>query len=357
MKTKLSTALKSRYETLPEAFERRVDATLQTFKDERNEPVIHKRMTTALVLIAALLLVTMGVALALNAMGILDFRKEDTGRAATPEVAAIVQRDFKNNVAQLGDCTVTVREAISDGLSGNLMVEYRLPEGMYLYCPDSRTPGKYHSAEAETPETLKTVEDLLKIYPVLYMPMDEHIGYFKDDQFKDCNGYGWDAVKTADNVNYSNIAFSVDQSSMADFVYCAGVFRITTPNSQEWERLTYDNMNIGMYMSTDSNFQKTGEVPQVLKEAGVQAITVTFTPLSMVVDVEGSAFEVVDENGQTIGIDFLSCEAVTAYDEASGMYSAGYTCPEVIPETLYIQLYDTWSRENTIGGIVQVTLK
>jgi hypothetical protein len=359
MTRKLSDALKSRYENVPESFENHVDAALQALIEERTEPTMRRKTALTAILIAALLLATMGVALALSSMGILDFRKEDTGKEATKQAAELVQRDLKNNVLQLGDCTVTVKEVMSDGFSGNLLVEYRLPEGMYLYTPDARAPGTYHSIETET------VEELLEKYEVLYMPLDEHVGFWVDGAFEYPNSeVGFDPVKVADNVMIVNIGFDIDKERMDEFVHHPGVRKITGPGEEDFERIRNEPIYLGDFADTKNNVLKTADAPEALAKAGVESIDVVFTPLSMLVDltfnenVEATySFIVVDEKGMEIESDFISCFVGSeGWDGKS--WTKGYTAPDTIPETLDIQLFERVNDEDVpMGGVVRVTLK
>lgn len=350
MKARLSDALLKRWEQIPDTFKDHVDASLLAFEQVKEEPWMRKRSVSAAALIAALLVLTMGAALALNSLGLLDF----LDYAPSPTVKHMVQSNFKNNMIMLGDCTITVKEAISDGLSGALVVEYSVPEGMYLYAPDARAMGTYHSAETES------VEELLKKYTTLYMPMDEHIGWLKDGMtLPPGTEYGFDPVKVADNAVVVQIGFAVGDDGLDTFVYEPGVFKITSADNRE--RLTSEPMLLGMAAQTADNVQKTADVPKALADAGVMRIDVTFTPLSMLVKLTFKAesayyLSVLDEKGDEFPMDFLSSFAASYADNLTR--KAAYTRPESIPDTLFIQLYEYADKGRMpLGGPVLVTLK
>jgi|GEM_PF-6523033 len=358
MKTTLSDALKSRYENVPDSFRGHVEAILQTIVKERTELNMHRKPVLTAIFITALLLATMGVALALSSMGILDFRKESTGKEVTKQAAEFVQRNLQSNALQLGDCTVTVKEVMSDGLSGNVVVEYRLPEGMYLYDPNARAPGTYYSAEN------KTMEELLEEYDMLYMPMEARVGYWVDGKFDYPNAdVGYDPVKLADNVIVFNVGFTVDAQRMADFVCVPGVHIITGMGDGDRERLRNEPIHLGDFTDTKNNVQKIGDVPKAFAKEGVESIAVTFTPLSVLVTITFDTsehnvndFHVVDEKGEPIRTDFISC---FIGGEGGNRRQKGYTAPESIPETLRIRLFEPTGNDGEvpIGGIEEVVLK
>lgn len=131
---------------VPQAHRQATLDAIHRLANHEEEPMKRKSIT-AVILCAALILAMAGAALAIAGnWGVLDFLIKD--RPVTDTLKETVQTEFTEATADLGDVTVRVRDAISDGLTLSVAVEYRAKN------PDDAVLTDYDSIEWQNDEIL-----------------------------------------------------------------------------------------------------------------------------------------------------------------------------------------------------------
>ncbi len=354
-KVSLSQALGRLSPSMPADFEARTLRMLKELAECKEERIMKKKTSLGLVLAIALIMLLMGVALALTQLGIWDFVK-DYGETPLPEAATMVQTEFGEKTFALGDASVTLKEAISDGLMGSIVVEYRTPEGTYLYAPDSmqKTDPVIYGEQV-------TQEEVFQKYGMFFYAMDEHIGVLVDGTEEPITDYGWTPVKTADNVLLVHLSFCLQGVDPNNLVYSPGIFKMESLDFEQRQRLKAA-IPLKLTLNADRNETVTPQLSDAAKAAGLEAVTVTRTPLTTAVKVQfekGSSnnFAAQTEPGVEMETSFLSSFASYLDDPDNGI-TIGYAPVEKLPDTLYIQVkrYDVNGNEELVGEPVEIQL-
>ncbi len=361
-KVVLSQALGRLYPSMPVDFEARTLRMLKELAENKEERIVKKKISLGLVLAAALIMLLMGVALALTQFGIWDFVK-DYGETPLPEAATMVQTEFGEKTFPLSDnATVTLKEAISDGLMGSIVVEYRTPEGTYLYAPDSmqKTDPVIYGEQV-------TQEEVFQKYGPFYHARDEKIGVLVDGVVQPLDSdYGWTPVKMADNVLLVHLSFCLQGIDPNNLVYNPGIFKMESLDWEQRQRLAVD-VPLKLELNADKCVTVTPKLPDTAVALGIKAVTVASTPLTLAVKVQLETleanglfygFQAQDEAGKELETSFLSSFAGYADKEAKSI-TRGYAPVESLPDAIYIQIKANGStgEEQKIGEPVKIQLR
>lgn len=358
----LSQALQRLSPPVPGGFEQKALRMLNQFAQNKEERIVKKKISMGLTIAIVLIALTTGMALALTSLGIWDFTK-DYGETPLPAAVDMVQKEFEETTFPLGEASVTLKEAISDGLVGSIVVEYRTPEGTYLYAPDSM-----QKTDPPTYGEKLTEEEVLKKYGAYYHSMDEHIGVMVGSEEEPLSSeYGSEQVKTADNAMTVNISFPMQGIDPDNLVYSPGLFKMKSTDWEQRERLKA-SIPLKLTLNADKSETVTPTLSDDAVAAGIKAVTVTKTPLTTAVKVQ---FEGLEADGYTYGFQaqngqkeelvrsFLSCFAVLD-DKANNSLTQGYAPVETLPGTLYIQVTrfnNDNGEEEKVGDPVAVKLR
>ncbi len=339
-KVLLPQALKRLDPPMPQAFEAKMLGMITDLTRHKEDVVVKKKISLGLVLAAALLLTLMGAALALTSLGVWDFMK-DYGETPLPAAVGMVQTEFEGETLALGEAAATIKEAVSDGIVGSIVVEYRTPEGTYLYAPDSMKKG-----EKNFYGELYTQGAVFQLFGPYYHAMDEHIGVMVDGQEQPLSSeYSFEQVKMADNVLIVNISFSLQGIDPNNLVYRPGIFKMENIDFEQRQRLVAEKP-LKLELNLDKAATITPALTDAAAKANIKAVTVTSTPLTFAVQVE---FEKMEQDGYTytftaqgepdveLNTSFLSSFA-WVYDPERNIAAKGYAPMEALPDTLYIQV-------------------
>lgn len=362
-KVNLSRALLRLSPPVPPELHARVRRSLALLAAQKEEKIVKNKVSLGLVLVIVLVLLLTGAAVALTQLGIWDIVK-DYGETPLPKAQSMVQTDFGESTFALGEASVTLREAVSDGLMGSLVVEYRVPEGSYLYAPDSMQKGE-KTVYGET----ATMEEIFQKYGVFYYAMDEGMDMLVDGQVQPLSSdVGFEQVKTADNVLVVNISFSLQGIDPEALVYSPGLFKMESADFDKRQKLAVE-IPLKLQMNADKTQKITPVLGDAAKAAGIKAMTVISTPLTLAVTVQletaqpegldAYTFEVQMAPGEELSTSFLS-SFVWAEDPENNSYTRGYAPVAQLPDTLYLQMkgYDNQTGvEKLLGEPVEVKLK
>lgn len=343
----LSQSLRRLDPPMPGTFEAKMLGMITDLTRQREETVVKKKVSLGLVLVCVLMLLLMGVALALTQLGIWDFVK-DYGETPLPAAVKMVQTEFEEATFALGEAAATIKEAVSDGIVGSIVVEYRTPEGTYLYAPDSMKKGEKKGGKNFYGE-LYTEGAVFQLFGPYYYAMDEDIGVLVDGQVQPLSAeYSFEQVKTADNVLVVSISFSLQGIDPSNLVYRPGIFKMENTDFEQRQSLVAEKP-LKLSLNGDKAVTLTPAVTDTAATAGIKAVTVTSTPLTFAVKVEFAkikadgytySFTAQEKPGVELNTSFLSSFA-WVYDPEKGIAARGYAPMEVLPDTLYIQVERT----------------
>ncbi len=362
-KINLSKALLRLSPPAPPELDTRVRQSLALLAAQKEKKIVKKKVSLGLVLAIGLVLLLTGAAFALTELGIFDFTK-DYGETPLPEAQSMLQKDFGENTYALGEASVTLKEAISDGLMGSIVVEYRVPEGSYLYAPDSMQKG-----EKPVYGEKATMEEIFQKYGVFYHSTDEHIGIrVNGEELPLSSETGFEQVKIADNVMVVNISFPLQGIDPNTLEYSPGLFKMESADFDKRQRIAVE-IPLKLQMNADKTQKVTATLGDTAKAAGIKAVTVTSTPLTLAVTVrfdktqgeglDGYFFEVQKAPGEELDSSFLSSFAWFDDPENESL-TRGYAPVAQLPDTLYLQMkgYDHQTgEEKLLGEPVEVKLK
>lgn len=313
------------YEPIPEALSARVSSTL----DHLEEQKVKKTGIRFILITALVLLALIGTAIALTRFGTLDFLQANYDETMNPQAADLVQTTLTDQpTVQLGDVTATLREAVTDGMVGYLVVEMQSPEGTLMTLADGglNEPGD-------------------DAYAVRYTPGD---GSVTTGGIGDIVEHGIDYRREAPNrlaILYMFAAGGIDPQALNVELGAAQI-------PPEGEDFNFVRETVPFTMDTNVAHSEsfTLDFPGTLGAYDISQVRLIFTPMTtaVAVDAPGDAspqnpFILLDADGNPLEHASHGWMVYATLAEASNtcIWAEGYMPMEVIPDVLYLGLLDT----------------
>ncbi len=339
------------YGPIPNALQERVSFTLSHL--EKEEKVMKRAIIRTLCLAVCAVLLLGATALALTSSDILKYLSQYSD-TLNEEQQQMIQSDFAQNTLMLGDVQVTLKELLTDGHVGAVFMEFRAPEGTFLYSD---------LVNMSEEEWSKTRADYLAEYGSYYWLLDSHI-YFLHNGVSEPIGSDWmmDGQREASNVITVQFVFSAVDQQFDQLQLKVGVAHVTAESEET-------DVRAAGYLTPaytpGSNTEKTISLtmPNCTNDPGsVASIGITFTKLitmfKATLESTGGRYyslKIMDANGDELNCTLLS--SIISSSEENIVLTA-YDAMAEVPDLLYAQIYRLDENGNTpVGEYIELKLK
>jgi hypothetical protein len=339
------------YGPIPDALQERVSFTLSHL--EKEEKIMKRAMIRTLCLAICAVLLLGATALALTNSDILKYLSQYSD-TLNEEQQQMIQSDFAEDTLMLGDVQVTLKELLTDGHVGAVSVEFRAPEGAFLYSD---------LVNMSEEEWNKTRADYLAEYGAYYWLLDSHIYFLHDGTSKPISSdWMMDGQREASNVITAQFVFSAVDQQFDQLQLKVGVAHVTGESEETDERVTG---YLTPAYTPDSSSEKTISLtmPDCTNDPGsVASIDITFTKLITVfkatlesTDGHYYSLKISDVNGNELNYTILS-SIINSCD--GNIVLTAYDAMAEIPDLLYAQIYRLGENGDTpVGEHIELKLK
>lgn len=340
------------YGPIPDALSSRVSSTLFHLNQEGKVMKRSILRTVCLALCAALLL--FGTALALVQSDLLDaIARWD--KPLSQQQQTLLKTDFQHSTFMAGDVQITLREMLTDGYVGAVAIEYRAPEGTYLY--SDLVPMTEQEWEMST-------LDYLNAYGPYYRLLDANVQFVKASETQPISTeFMMDGQRIAPNIIREQIYFSVWEKPVQQVQFDLGAMFISSED--ESTDITYAGViapNYAPDTTAPQNFHLTFD--PATNACALASMDVTFTELVTVfsAQLQNKAdaiyqMQVYDANGNQLCYTSLSSLIGESYQNS---VINSYDAMSEIPDVLSVQFYqldpDTGT-QTTVGEPITLRLK